>query len=290
MAILRIKDVVESELCGRVRTYQWRKSPSQTTTARLWFDLSMSPGNPPPKYWFDAAPGVAKAVYQSTDGGFFHGAAVTPATKYLRSIMALTVTSTALPLTMLPCDYILYYPSIDEGTTDEQIMDNTVTLPRWTDGKGVQIVPITVGTRTATATFYVTYTNSDGISGRISATVTLNTAVVGTVAASGATAVSTTGNTNPFLGLQAGDSGVRSIDSVFMLTPTDGLFSLVLVKPLGTTMIRGIDAPVEKDFLLSQEQLPVIADNAYINCLCLPQGTLAATILIGNIKCIWSND
>ena len=76
MAILRVKDVVESELCGRVRTYQWRKSPSQTTTARLWFDLSMSPGNPPPKYWFDAAPGVAKAVYQSTDGGFFHGAAV----------------------------------------------------------------------------------------------------------------------------------------------------------------------------------------------------------------------
>ena len=29
----------------------WRKSPSQTTTIGVWFDLSMSPGNPVPQYY-----------------------------------------------------------------------------------------------------------------------------------------------------------------------------------------------------------------------------------------------
>lgn len=285
MAILRVTDVVDAELEGRVRQYAYRKSPSQTTTAGLWFDLSMSPGNPPPKYWFDAAPSVAKAAYQSTDGGIFHGADVSPSEKYLRSVMGMTATATALPLTMILCDYCLYYPSIDEGTTDEQFLDNTVAIPRYRSGAGVQIVPITVGTRTAAAQFYVTYTNSDGVSGRISQTVTLNTAVVGTVAGS---AQVTQASCNPFIGLQLGDSGVRSIDSVVMLTATDGLFSLVLVKPLAYTMIRGIDAPVEKDFLLAQEQLPKIFDNAYLNFLVLPQSTLAATVIIGDLKVIWS--
>lgn len=284
MALSSIKEIVNAELNGAVRQYGWRKTPSQTTTAGLWFDLSMSSGNPLPKYWFDATPLTAKAAYQSTDGGLFHGADVSPSVKYLRRVTALTATSTALPLTMMLCDYLLYYPSIDEGSTDPQSLTNSVTLPRFTTGSGVQILAITVGTRTATATFNVTYTNSAGVAGRTSQTVTLNTAVVGTVATA-ATATQYSGN--PFIGLQAGDSGVRSIETVNMLSISDGLFSLLLVKPIATTMIRGIDAPVEKDFLLTQEQAPIIQDNAYLNFLVLPQGTLAATALIGDIKVIW---
>ena len=38
-----IGEVVDAELSGRVRDYIWRKTPSQTTTIGIWFDLSMSP-------------------------------------------------------------------------------------------------------------------------------------------------------------------------------------------------------------------------------------------------------
>lgn len=148
----------------------------------------------------------------------------------------------------------------------------------------MQILAITVGTRTASAQFFVTYTNSNGVGGRTSQIVTLNTAAVGTVATS---ATVTQDSGNPFIGLQSGDMGVRSIESVTMITATDGLFSLLLVKPLATTLVRGIDAPVEKDFLITQEELPIIYDNAYLNFLSLPQGTLAATALIGDIKVVW---
>lgn len=286
MAIANVKQMVDAELEGRVRRYAWRKTPSQATTAGYWFDLSMSPGNPPPKYWFDAPPGIAKAVSQSSDGGIFHGANVSPLTQYLRLMTALTVTSTTLPLNMVLCDYLLYYPSCDDSTTDPQVFDNTVTLPRYTDGNGVQVIAVSVAGRTGGQSFNFSYTNSDGVSGRTSQTVMQNSAAaIGTVL---------TGSTNsnisvvPFIGLQDDDKGVRSIESVTMLGADVGLFTLILVKPIAQIQIKEITAPYEKDFFLLTGALPEIKDDAYLSMICLPQGSLAATALIGDLKVIWN--
>lgn len=286
MAIANVKQMVDAELEGRVRRYAWRKTPSQVTTAGYWFDLSMSPGNPPPKYWFDAPPGIAKAVSQSSDGGIFHGANVSPLTQYLRLMTALTVTSTTLPLNMVLCDYLLYYPSCDDSTTDPQVFDNTVTLPRYTDGNGVQVIAVSVAGRTGGQSFNFSYTNSDGVSGRTSQTVMQNSAAaIGTVL---------TGQTNssisvvPFIGLQGDDKGVRSIESVTMLGADVGLFTLILVKPIAQIQIKEITAPYEKDFFLLTGALPEIKDDAYLSMICLPQGSLAATALIGDLKVIWN--
>jgi len=281
-----IKEVVDAELGGKVRDYTWRKTPSQTTTAGLWFDLALSPGNPPPKYYFDAPPYIAKAIYQSTDGGIFHGANVTPAQKYLRSITAFATVATALPMRMYLCDYLLYYPSIDDSTTDVQPLDNTITLPRYTTGLGVQVMAVSVAGRTGGSSFFFTYTNSDGVSGRISQTVFQNSAAaIGTLQNSG---INSNISAAAFIGLQNGDKGVRSIESVTMLLSDVGLFALVLVKPIATTLIRGIDAPVEIDFLAHKTEMPQIYDDAFLNFICLPNGTLAATALIGDLKCIWT--
>lgn len=286
MALANVKQMVESELEGRVRRYAWRKTPSQVTTAGLWFDLSMSPGNPPPKYWFDAPPGVAKAISQSADGGIFHGANVSPQTQYLRLMTSLTTTATALPMNMVVCDYLLYYPSCDDSTTDPQVFDNSVTLPRYTDGKGVQVIAVSVAGRTGGQSFNFSYTNSDGVSGRTSQTVVQNTAsAIGTILtgenASNISAV-------PFIGLQSGDSGVRSIESVTMLGADVGLFTLILVKPLAQTQIKEITAPYEKDFFLLTGTCPEVKDDAYLSMICLPNGSLAATALIGDLKVIWN--
>jgi len=280
------EQLIQAEVDGKVRHYTWRKTPSQVTTAGLWFDLSMSPGRPVPKYWFDAPPMVAKTVGYSTDGGLEHGGGVSPSEKYLRLTTGIATAATALPLTMILCDYLLYYPSIDDSVLDEQIMDNTVTLPRYTDGEGVQVVAVSVAGRTGGARFYFTYTNSEGVSGRVSQTVYQNSAAaLGTLQCSGA---NNNASAMPFIGLQAGDSGVRSIDSVFMLDADVGLMTLILVKPLGTSVIREITAPVEKDYFLEAGAIPRIYDDAYLSFLCLPQGTLAATALMGDIKTIFT--
>lgn len=280
-----IKELVDAELAGKERRYTWRKTPSQVTTAGLWFDLSMSPGRPVPKYWFDAPPAIAKQITYTADGGLEHGGGVSPSEKYLRLTTGVATVATALPLTLILCDYLLYYPSIDDSVLDEQVMDNTVTLPRYIDGDGVQVIAVSVAGRTGGARFYFTYTNSDGVSGRTSQIAYQNSAAaLGTLQNSGANA---NASAMPFIGLQAGDTGVRSIDSVFMIDADVGLMTLILVKPLGTSVIREITAPVEKDYFMEAGVIPQIYDDAYLSFLCLPQGTLAATALMGDIKVVW---
>jgi len=281
-----IGEVVDCELNGRVRDYIWRKTPSAATTSGIWFDLSMSPGMPVPKYWFDAAPLTARQITQSSDGGFYHGPNVSPSEKYLRKVTTMANAATALPMNVILCDYLLYYPTIDDGTTDEQLMDNTTTLSRYTDGKGVRMIAVTTGARTGGQTFTVKYTNQDGVTGRVSQVVLQNTStVLGTITTSNTSAKN---GADPFIPLQDGDSGVRAVESVTMTNVDTGIFSIILVKPLVQTCFREVTVPYEKDFLIPTTDLVKIEDNAFLNFLCLPLGTLAATVLRGDLKVIYT--
>jgi hypothetical protein len=282
-----VQQLVNAELEGASRRYQWRKVPSQVTTAGYWFDLSLSPGNPVPKYWFDATPLIAKSISQSTDGGLWHGPDTSPKQQYLRMTTAMSSSGTGLPLPLVLCDYLLYYPSIDDSLTDTQVLDNTVTLPRYTDGKGVQVIAVTVAGRTGGQSFYFTYTNSDGVSGRTSQIVNQNAiSAIGTITTSSLSTLSQSGN--PFIGLQSGDSGVRSIESVTMLGVDVGLFSLILVKPLARTQIREQTAPVEKDYLIESSDVPEIKDDAYLGWLTCPNGSLNGVTLFGDLQVIYN--
>lgn len=283
--IRNVKELVDAELEGRERLYTWRKTPSQSTTAGLWFDLSMSPGRPAPKYWFDGPPAIAKAASYTEDGGLEHGVGVSPQEKYLRLISVTTMPNSLGPVPLIMCDYLLYYPSIDDSIDGPQSLTNIVTLPRYSDGKGVQVIAVSVAGRTGGASFFFTYTNSEGQTGRVSKAVFQNgSAAVGTLQCSG---VNNNISAMPFIGLESGDSGVRSIESVTMLTPDVGLMSLILVKPICTLNLRGIDAMCEKDLFLESGALPRIYDDAYLNFLIQPSGSLATNALIGDIKTIW---
>lgn len=300
MAVINgIQDVVNAELQGRMRNYIWRKTPSQATTIGIWFDLSMSPGMPTPKYWFDAAPLTAKAIYQSTDGGYFHGADVSPNQKFLRSMTVWahsTSTTNASPINAVLMDYLLYYPSIDDGTLDEQVMDNTVSLPRYANGSGVQMMAVTTGLRVGGQTFTVKYTNQDGVTGKVTPLCTQNAAAfIGSVTNSDR---AINGSSSWMIPLADGDTGVRLVESVTMISGVDvGLFSIILVKPLAQICFREsqistagtINTPNEKDFLIPTGELPRIYDNAYLNMVVLPQASLATTILSGDLKVIWTN-
>ena len=284
MAFRNLKEIVDAEESGAVRQFSFRKLPSQASTAGVWFDLSMSPGNPVPNY-YAASPLVSVAMRQSTDGGFFHGSDVSPADKYLSRMTIQTSSATGLPCTFLLMDYLLYYPFIDEGTTDEQVLTNSVTIPRSVSGEGVKVMAVSVAPRTSGQQFIINYTNSQGVSGRISKPVFQNSASAnGSIITSG---VNNTISAMPFIPLQEGDSGVRSIESVTMLGADVGLFTLVLVKPLLQTMLLEQTAPVEVTLLDKGLTMPKIENDAYLNLLCQPNGSLAGVTLIGEMKYIW---
>lgn len=280
-----VGELVDAEAEGKAQFATWRKSPTQVSTIGVWFDLSMSPGNPVPQY-YAAAPLASVALSRSVDGGLPHGGNVSPSTKHLRRVMVMSAVATAMPMPMMLLDYLMFYPFIDEGSTDEQTLTNSVTLPRWTDGEGVQIMAVSVAGRTGGQSFYMTYTNSDGTAGRISQTVVQNS-----VSVNGSIVTSDRANAlarGPFIPLQQGDTGVRSIQSVTMLGADVGLFTLVLVKPTAQLQLRGIDAPVEVDYFGDFGQCPTIADDAYLNMICCPAGSLAATALHGTIETTWN--
>lgn len=285
MGFSSVQALADAELAGQTWYSTWRKSPSQVSTIGVWFDLSMSPGNPVPQY-YAASPLVGVPMSYSDEQGLNHGRNVSPLTKHLKRVTVMTSTATALPMPMILCDYLFYYPFIDEGTTDAQSLDNTQTLTRYTDGEGVQVMAVSVAGRTGGQTFQFSYTNSDGVAGRTSQTVIENA-----VSVNGSIVTSDRANANargPFIPLQDGDTGVRSIESVTMLGADVGLFALVLVKPLAQLSLRGIDAPVEVDYFLDFGQLPRIVDDAYLNFLCCPAGSLAATALHGDLTVVWN--
>ena len=89
-----VRSLVDRYDAGATVFTSWRKQPAVVTAAGYWFDMSMSPGNPKPQY-YASAPLVAATLAQSTDGGIFHGAAVSPSTMHLHVLMAMTVTAAA---------------------------------------------------------------------------------------------------------------------------------------------------------------------------------------------------
>lgn len=279
-------DIVDSELEGRFQISSFRKQPAVVTVQGSWYDLSMAPGNPAPNYYIGAIT-TSTALARSTDGGINHGGAVSPDRKFLNTLMILSASATSLPLTFILCDYLLFYPFIDESTTDAQTMTNSVTIPRYTDGAGVQMMAVVVAGQTGGQTFQVTYTNSSGVAGRVTTVTTQGTtAVNGTIIS---TMSATAGCAGPFLPLQEGDTGVRSVESVAMISGTDvGLFTLVLVKPLATQQLREQTAPVEKDYWREMASAPRVYDDAYLNFIVLPTGSMSGVGIHGIAEFAWS--
>jgi hypothetical protein len=286
MGFPRVREYVDAELVdGNICWSSFRKAISQVTTQGLWFDMSMSPGNPSPQY-YPAAPLVAVQMKYSTDGGLYHGRPVGIKEKFLKEFCIHSTSATGLPLPFIMMDYLLFYPFIDQGSADQQDLTNDATLPRFEDGDGVQVMCVNVAAGAGGQTFSFTYTNSEGVSGRTSQVMLLNTGTaIGTIATSSLIGNATSG---PFCGLQIGDKGVRSIQSVTMISGTDvGLFTLVLVKPMVSLQLYEQTAPAEKNLYKDQTRFERIYDDAYLNFICCPNGSLTGVAFNGYIETIW---
>ena len=277
-----LKDIVDNIEEGKYGISTWRKSPSGVTPTGLWYDLSMAPGNPVPQY-YASTPLIGITMSKRDLGINYYSGSLTQST-YIKSFTVMANAATAIPMPFMLLDYLIFYPFTDDGTTDEQIVSGSPT--RYTDGEGVQIMAISVAGRTGGQTFSVTYVNQDGVEGRQTVVATQNTtSITGNIVTSDA---ATLGSSGPFLTLQQGDSGVRRIQSVTMGNVDVGLMTLVLVKPIFGSQIAEITAPVEKDFILDTGLLlHEIKSDAYLNLICLPKGTLAATALHGTLETFW---
>jgi hypothetical protein len=176
-------------------------------------------------------------------------------------------------------DYLLYYPFVDLDSTDEQVFDNTVTLPRYTDGVGVFPVMVAAAPTTGSGSFTFNYEDSKGIS-RTSPVNSCATAVQN-IASIITSQVATAAGGRPFLTLaEDGAGGVRSITSITMIVPNGGLATIVLVRPLTTFVLLEANTPMEIEFPTNRPDAIRIYNGAYLNYM----GRCAASVSGGALS------
>lgn len=280
--ITKMVDAQVSE--GKIQYSTFRKVPANTTQAGTWADMSMAPGNPRPNYYVGAE---MEATLFNGNYGIYHGQDVgSSSSKHLSKFMMLSTTAIGAPTAHLLMDYLLFYSFIDMDSTDPQDFINSVSLPRYADGRGVKAMLVAVGAYIGGAQFYITYTNSDGVAGRVSKTMTSNTAArVSTLVTGGDNG---SGRYGPFIALQEGDVGIRSVEQITFTSPNGGLAALVLVYPLANHHITELTAAAEQDFFINMPSMPRVYDGAYLNFITLATGSLASVPLLGDATFIWS--
>jgi hypothetical protein len=273
---------------GRTLVRPWVKNPSVVTTSGIACDLTFFGRYPAAEYMTNGAPNEATILRRSTDGGLDHGDDKGAGyRKYLAGMTVVTTTAGAVPLSLMVMDYLMYYPLIP--MEDVQEMTNPVTLTRHTDGVGVRMMLVEQFPYVGGITVRVTYTNSNGVGGRLTPIVTLNTqTTLGTIATS---APATAGCPGIFVPLQEGDAGVVSVESIEFFTADAGNLAIVLVYPLAPFANYETTNPSEWDLWRDLGILSAIEDennrDAYLSMVCRPNGSLSGAILDGTIKTLW---
>lgn len=279
---------------GKFSYSAFRRVYPFAATAATWCDMSMASGGPPPNYYFgDDLTATVPVNWERK--GIWHGTAVTPDKKYLHKVAMFCPTANAAPAPYLLCDYLMYYPIIDMDSTDEQIFINydavnyplVPTLPRYTDGIGVQMFVVATNPFVGGQTFQIKYKNTLD-QNRISKPCVCNVGTnIGTIINSYAVLAADGKRWGPFVELQQGDVGIKSVTSIQFMGSNGGLACLVLVKPIATLMLKGVDAWAEVDFISDKKELPRIYDGAYLNLLTMPSGTIASAVITGELTTIW---
>lgn len=264
---------------GKLMPFTSRKVPLNTSVAGRWVDLSMGGGSPPANY-YAAAPLVAATL--DPFRGIYHGDDKAPASKFLAEMSLCTPTAGLVGRYIL-CDYLLFYPFVDLEDADEQIMDNTVTLPRYEDGDGVMAMMVAVALTTGGGSFTFDYIDNND-QARTSPVIFTDTTAVNnaSIATSGPGTVAGLG---PFMRLTGDSKGVKQITAYRNITPTGGLAALVLVKTVAELAIREVNSPSEYVWGGPGTNPPRIVDGAFhgfiMNCAAtVAAGTLAVDGLI----------
>jgi hypothetical protein len=230
MGFSSIADVTAAIDSGQVWSQHYFK-PGAPTTANSFTDLSWSSGTPSYNS-YAATPLTFSPVVNTNNKYVFTGP--NPATgqqKYLLSWnMRHSKTTAGSGSSFVLVDTLGFYPVIDCDSVDLQEMDNTLTLPRYTDGEGVRMaIFASLSTNAVNTSATIVYTNQDGN------TSTISTALINETTSHSLASASTSVSANArsfFVSLAPGDTGIRNIISIQLNQGIGGLAYIALVRPL----------------------------------------------------------
>jgi len=297
MAISSLDQLIAANAAGQSFKYIWCK---QNTTGQAppigkWSNTATWGGNPCAMIY-----NVGPVLSGSFPGSQFiadtspyligtipHGGNVAPFTKYLTSIEIIAGTvATTVPSWLMLVDLLTYYPGLNLNSSANQVL-NSVDLPRYTTGAGVQMFIENVGASGTSASTFSTsaflYTNSTNSPNyQPGGGLTIPWAINAGGTASNAAQILHSGIVancaGPFIPLAAGDLGVKSIQQVYITaTGTATTGTLIQCKPLVTIPLHQLHFSSGRDFVFHIPTLPVIYDGACLAFLLYTGAALATS-------------
>lgn len=283
--IYSLADVGDAYNAGRCWTGYLRRGGPALTVGQ-WADFSYAAGTPVANYYASAP--LAAATLTGSEG-IFHGPDVNSAgySKFLHRITVLPPATSIGTAVFQVLDVVMYYPFID-GDGGAQSLTNGITIPRYS-GAGCKIIAVGQGQGTANGTATVTYTNQDGTPNRSTgATVLCGTLAAGQLWSNTIEATALTDPSAPFLPMQRGDTGARSIESIDIPAGIGGIFALCIVKPLGLiSVVESSVNPVEIDLIREAQRFSELKDGAYVSVIGRSSTSATPTTLHASLDFVW---
>lgn len=289
-------DVIAAYEAGRFHSQRFIKTGAGQSNDTRWQDWAFQAGQPA----YDARIGPVNAFVPVTavknDAIYFPDI---PAGQQ-RMLHKLLLTPKASQSAQASIDFTLYdlvayYPLIDGDSTDPQDMDNTLTLPRYSDGEGLRLVMVNhVSPSTAGGRMLLEYTGADDVDRTIDVTVPLtglNCVCSGIRAASGTT---DTGALHiPLL-----STGIKRVNRLTYTVPPGGLHCLYVIKPLAQFKhwhdallqadTTGVKSGIEVDFALKDGwRMPIIENGAHLSFFYRTNGSNRSMTAFGTMDFIW---
>jgi hypothetical protein len=277
---------------GKFNRNDWNKiTGAAAYTAGRWYDFSGLAGSPVANAFTGTA--LAWKSCDETTGngtqifGMPHGGNVSPDTKHILNVSAVTGVATGVPAQLMLVDLQGYWPGISTAVATAQTLTGTPTL-RYTNGAGCKLFFVQTVASGATAhNISLSYSNTTPTSGRnMPVTVSMTvSAIAGHISHSGTAA----NNYGPFLPMASGDTGVSNVANVtFSAASGSGSGALCLARPLLTLPITTASVAAERDLLNQLPSLPRVMDGACLVWLYFAgAATAAASSFYGGIEVGW---
>jgi len=284
-------DLVNEITSGKFNRADWNKlTGAAAYTAGRWFDFSSLAGTPVANAWAGTARDWRTCDETTGNGtqifGLPHGGNVSPDTKHVLNVSALTSVATGVPGQLMLVDLQGYWPGISNNSAVAQTLTGTPSL-RYANGAGCRLFWVQTAAAGGTAqNIALSYSNTVPTSGRaLPVTVSMTaSAIAGHISHSGTAA----NNYGPFLPLASGDTGVSNVASVTFSAANTGTGALCLARPLLTLPLTTVSVAAERDLLNQLPSLPRVMDGACLVWLYFAgAATGATTNFYGGVEFGW---
>lgn len=265
-------DVLNARANGRNNDFFGLKS-AQTTVANQWSFLARSTGVPSAMTYSNIPGGLVPT--NLTTGAL---PLTSPGALYDTYLLVPGLNMTSGTNVVMFVDLLVAAGNISATSITTQTV-NSSALTRYTDGNGVYMTyEVTTALGGTASNMTVTYTNQAGTGSRSSGSQTLTTSCI-------------TFRTQPIAWgwscpLQAGDFGVRSVESLILsASMTAGVMALLIFKPLFLMPTLSTLTWVEKPVPSVLSQITKLPKDASNNTSCIVPYAMCSTTSSGTLTC-----